>query len=184
MELKFFSELPADLAKKAEQFGLENFYEEEERIPDNLARERERFFSQPEAWLLVFEKDEIIGQIFLHRRRIRHNDRDIVLGGIGKVCTRKDRRKQGIATMMLKEAMKRLREWGCDAAFLCANYEKTGSLYGQGGFIPLNKPYTYHGRSGRLYEENNGLIAPLNSLGIFKEMLNSKKKLHLGAGNW
>lgn len=184
MELKFFSELPADLAQKAEQFGLENFYDKEERIPDNLARERERFFSQPEAWLLIFEKDEIIGQIFLHRRRIRHNDKDIVLGGIGKVCTRRDRRKQGIATMMLKEAMERLKEWGCDAAFLCADIEKTGSLYRRVGFVLLNKPYTYHGRSGRLYEENNGLIAPLNSLSIFKDVLNSKKKLHLGAGNW
>jgi hypothetical protein len=42
----------------------------------------------------------------------------------------------------------------------------------------------YYGRSGKLYEESNGMIAPLNSPGIFKEIIASKQKLHLGPGNW
>lgn len=184
MQIKILSKLPADLAPKLKQFGLENFYTDEERRPENLARERERFFSRPLAWLLVFEKDKIVGRILLHKRKVEYKERDIVLGGLGGVCTSRNRRMQGIATMMLKEAIERLKEWGCDMAFLCANIQKTGSLYARAGFVPLNKPYTYHGRSGRLYEENNGMIAPLNSLKIFKEVLNSKEKLHLGAGNW
>jgi len=84
---------------------------------------------------------------------------------------------------MLKEAVKILKKWGCDIAYLCTAIEITRSLYGQVGFVPLNKPYTYYGRSGKLYKENNGMIASLNSLNIFEEILNSKQKLHLGMGN-
>jgi len=149
-----------------------------------MAAEEERFCSQPEAWLLVFEGDQIIGRILLYKRKVIFNNRDLILGGVGGVCTRKDKRKQGIATLMLKEAVKILKKWGCDIAYLCAVIEKTGSLYGQVGFVPLNKPYTYYGRSGKLHKENNGMIAPLNSSSIFEEVLNSNQKLHLGVGNW
>jgi hypothetical protein len=36
--------------------------------------------------------------------------------------------------MMIEEAMKVLREWGCDVAYLCANIEESGSLYLRAGF--------------------------------------------------
>ncbi len=106
------------------------------------------------------------------------------MGGIGSVCTHADKRNQGIATSMLKEAVKILKKWECDIAYLCANIGETGCLYGQVGFVPLNKPYTYYGRSGKMYEGNNGMIAALNSSSIFEEVLSSKHKLHLGQGNW
>jgi hypothetical protein len=41
---------------------------------------------------------------------------------------------------MLKEALRILKSWGCDIAYLCAEIEKTGSLYARGGFVPLKKP--------------------------------------------
>ena len=85
---------------------------------------------------------------------------------------------------MLKEAVKILKKWECDIAYLCANIEETGYLYGQVGFVPLNKPYTYYGRSGKLHQGNNGMIAPLNSSSVFEEVLSLTHKLHLGQGNW
>ena len=138
--MKIFLKISAKLAKRVNQLELENFYTKEEKIPERFAEQEERFFSQPKAWLLVFDRDQIIGRILLHKRRVKFNNRDVILGGIGGVCTSKDRRKQGIATMMLKEAVKILKKWGCDIAYLCAVIEKTGTLYGQVGFVPLNKP--------------------------------------------
>jgi len=184
MEIKFFPKLTSSLAKRVNQFGLENFYTEEERTPENMAAEEESFCSQPKAWLLVFEGDQIIGGIKLYKRKVVSNNREVILGGIGSVCTRADKRNQGIASSMLKEAVKILKKWECDIAYLCANIEETESLYGQVGFVALNKPYTYYGRSGKLHEGHNGMIAPLNSSSMFEEVLNSKQKLHLGQGNW
>jgi predicted GNAT family N-acyltransferase len=184
MELKLFPKLTDDLAKSVEQFVFDNFYTEGERTPELLEEEEEKFCSQPKAWLLAFENERLIGTTAIHQRKIQFDDKDIVLGGIGRVCTRMDRRRQGIANLMLKQAVKTLRKWDCDMAFLCANVKDSGDLYVQVGFVPLNKPYTYSGRSGKLYKESNGMIAPINSQEIFEEVLHSAQKLHLGPGNW
>jgi len=184
MEIEFFPKLSTNLAKRVNQFRLENFYTKEEKTPEHFAAEEERFCSQPEACLLVFEGDQIIGTTLLHKRKVMFNNKEVILGGVSSVCTRTDKRNQGIATSMLKEAVEILKKWECDIAYLCANIEKTGYLYGQVGFVPLNKPYTYYGRSGKLHEGHNGMIASLNSSSIFEEVLSSKHKLHLGKGNW
>jgi len=184
MELMYFHKLSDELAVSVDQFIAENFYAEGERTPELLEEEAEKFYSQPKAWLLVFERDQIIGTTALHQRKIQFNNKDIVLGGIGNVCVQKDQRRQGTAAQMLKEAVKTLKEWGCDVAYLCANIKESGVLYSQAGFVPLDRPYTYHGQSGKLYEDINGMIAPINSPGIFEEILRSEEKLHLGPGNW
>lgn len=181
---KFYKKLPEKLQKELRQFELENFYREEERTPEYLAKEKDKYFSVPKAWLLVFEGAQIIGSIKLHKRNVKFNNKNIILGGLGGVCARKDKRRLGIASMMIEEAMKILKEWGCDVAYLCANIEESGSLYPRAGFVSLNKPYTYYGRSGKLDEETNGMLAPLKSLSLFEEILNSKQKFHLGKGNW
>lgn len=184
MRLNLFFELSGDLARSVEQFIFDNFYAEGERTQKLLAEEEEKFYSRPKAWLLAFENERLIGTTALHQRKVQFENKAIILGGIGRVCTQKDRRRQGIATQILEEAVKTLRKWDCDMAFLCANVKESGDLYSQVGFVPLNKPYTYSGRSGKLYEESNGMIAPLNSQEIFKMVLHSAQKLHLGPGNW
>ena len=120
----------------------------------------------------------------LHQRKIQFDNKDVVLGGISEVCVRKDQRRQGTAAQMLKEAVKTLKGWGCDVAYLCADIKESGDLYTKVGFVPLNRPYTFHGQSGELYEDINGMIAPINSPSIFEEILRSEEKLHLGPGNW
>ena len=184
MEVKIFQELTDDLARSVDQFIAQNFYAEGERTPELLEEEAENFYTLPKGWLQVFEEDQLIGPTALHQRKIQFNNKDIVLGGIGRVCVRKDQRRQGTAAQMLKEAVKTLEEWGCDVAYLCANIKESGALYSKAGFVPLNRPYTYYGRSGKLYEGINGMISPINSPGIFEEILHSEEKLHLGHGNW
>lgn len=80
--------------------------------------------------------------------------------------------------------MKKILSWVVWAASVRAEIEKTGSLYSRVGFVPLNKSYTFYGRSGRLHEKDNGMIAPLTSQEIFEEVQRKKGKLHLGNGNW
>jgi predicted acetyltransferase len=184
LKTEFYKKLPEEFEEKLKQFELENFYKEEERTPEHLAKEKDKYFSVPEAWLLVFGKGQIVGSIRLHKRNVKFDNMDVILGGLGGVCTRKDKRRRGIASLMIEEAMKILRSWGCDVAYLCANTEESGSLYPLAGFISMKKPYTYYGRSGRLYEETNGMIAPVKSLDMFKKILNSEQKLHLGQSNW
>jgi len=184
LEIKVFSELTEELIENLKIFEWENFYTQDQRTPEHLAQEQEKFFSQPKAWILAFERDQIIGRILLHKRNLTFDKKYIILGGIGGVCTRRDKRNQGIATEMIEQAIKILKEWDCDIAYLCAEIERTGSLYGRAGFVPLSKPYSFYGRSGKLHEQNNGMIAPLNSREIFEEVLRSKEKLHLGPGNW
>ena len=184
IKIKFFHAVSGKIQKELKQFELENFYREEERTPEYLAEEKDKYFSKPKAWLLVFEEDQIVGSIKLHKRNVKFNNKDVTLGGLGGVCTRKDKRRLGIAAMMIEEGMKTLRKWGCDVAYLCANIEESGSLYPRASFIYMKKPYTYYGQSGKLYEETNGMVAPVKSLDLFKEILNSEQKLHLGKGNW
>ena len=185
MEIKLLHELPTELANKVCRFELEHFYTgEEDKTPERLAENKEKYFSQPKAWLLVFEGDQITGRTLLHRRKIEFDGKEVILGGVGGVCTHKEKRRRGIATMMLKEAMEILKKWGCGVAYLCTNPEKTGSLYSQVGFVPLKKPYTYYGRSGKLYKDDYGMIAPVNSTELFEKILHSQQKLHLGTGNW
>ena len=109
MNVRLYPKISGDLAAGVDQFIAENFYAEGERTPKLLVEE-EKFYSRPKAWLLVFESDQIIGTTALHQRKIQFDNKDIVLGGIGRVCTRKDRRRQGIANQMLEEAVKTLRK--------------------------------------------------------------------------
>ncbi|UCC41609.1 MAG: GNAT family N-acetyltransferase [Candidatus Aminicenantes bacterium] len=182
--MKIFPKLPEKVQEELGHFELENFYREEERTPEYLATEKDKYFSTPKAWLLVFEENQIIGSLKLHKRNVKFNNKNVMLGGLGGVCVRRDKRRQGIAGVMIEKAMKILKEWECEVAYLCAHIEESGSLYPQAGFVSMKNPYTYFGQSGKLYEETNGFIAPVKSLDLFKKILNSEQKLHLGKGNW
>jgi predicted N-acetyltransferase YhbS len=184
MEINVFSNLTEELSEKLKTFEWKNFYTQNQRTKEYQAQEQEKFCSQPRAWILTFQGDQIIGRVLLHERTIKFKKRQISLGGVGGVCTRKDKRNQGIASIMLREAIAILKEWDCDIAYLCTDIEKTGSLYSRVGFVPLNKPYSFYGRSGKLHEQHNGMIAPLNSRGIFEEVLHAQGMLHIGSGNW
>jgi len=43
-KIKFFQRLPEELQKELKQFELKNFYREEERTPEYLAKEKDKYF--------------------------------------------------------------------------------------------------------------------------------------------
>jgi hypothetical protein len=57
-------------------------------------------------------------------------------------------------------------------------------LYSQVGFIPLGKPYSYLGKSGKRYVEYDGMIAPVKSKNRFDLVMKSEEVLDIGVGNW
>jgi predicted N-acetyltransferase YhbS len=146
----------------------------------------DRFFSTPFAFLLAIENHSVIGTLLLFKRKIDYKGERIILGGIGNLCTKKEKRRMGVATALLKKAMEELNTQKCDVAYLCTDIHNPSmvKLYARVGFGPLNKPYTYLGRSGKRYTETDGIIAPLQSNEKFGLIMNGKDILDLDTGNW
>jgi len=147
---------------------------------------RDQYFDDPYAYLLAIDRRSMIGVVLLYKKNIEHAGKKIILGGIGGVCVKKKKRKKGVASALLEKAMQDLKRKGCDMTYLCADVKNPEMvrLYGKVGFVTLDKPYTYLGKSGKRYTENNGMIAPVKSKAKFNLIRKSKKILDLGASNW
>lgn len=77
-----------------------------------------------------------------------------------------------------------LRENKCDIAFLCTDIKKLSSLYSPFGFVPLNREYRSTGLSGKIYLDERGMIAPINSEQIFRNILQMREPFDLGGQDW
>ncbi len=183
-QIKLFNSLPLKFKPQINKLWYDNF--RAGKSQREIKEGEDKFFSSPFALLLAIEKNYIIGTVRLFNREVSYNKKKVILGGVGGVCTRKDRRKRGIATTLLKRAMEELNAKKCDIVFLCtdASNPKRVRLYSQVGFVILKKPYVYFGRSGERYIEKNGMIAPLRSRVKFNLIINGKKLFNIGNGNW
>jgi len=184
MMIRVFDKLPNGLDKKLLKFHLENFYEDDSYLHEYIHDIEEKYFSTPSAWVVAYEDGAVVGTVFLHKRTLQFKGKKVLLGGIGGVCTHKRMRKRGTATKMLTKGMKVLSDWKCDIAFLCTDLRRYSKYYAKFGFAALNKPYNFYGRSGKFYEEMDGMIAPVTSPEKCKNILGSKNKLYLGHGAW
>jgi GNAT superfamily N-acetyltransferase len=146
----------------------------------------DRFCSDADmiGYALALEDGEPVGGALLFRRAIPFQGRTLTLGGLGGVATRSDRLRRGIASAVVAAAMDELRRRGCDIAYLCTDIARLGGLYGRAGFVPLGRPHTYLGRSGRRYTDNDGMIAPINSPALFAAVLADRAPFDIGVGNW
>ncbi|MBI3341601.1 GNAT family N-acetyltransferase [Candidatus Curtissbacteria bacterium] len=157
------------------------------RTPEEEAKHLEKYCSDRDIkkWILVFEGEDLIGMTAVYGRPILYKAKPISLGGIGKVRVREDRRKKGLANIMMQETMKQLTLMKFDIAFLSTNLDSfLADYYKRYGFLPLGKSYAYSGISGKEYSENNGMIAPIGSARILQMILDGKEPLNIGRGNW
>lgn len=155
----------------------------------NSDQEREEFCSQSDKYgriVALFEKDRVIGKVSMYIRSIVWENQHILLGGIGGVCTHLDVRKQGIATLMIKNATKILQKNACDIVFLSANLHSPWKIhmYESFGFHLLPHGYRFVGKSGKDNVRMDGLIFPCNSTTLFNHILQSPKALYIGKGRW
>jgi hypothetical protein len=58
-------------------------------------------------------------------------------------------------------------------------------IYGRIGFVPLNKAFTYTGKSGQHYEDKTaGMIAPIHSDELYHQILKDPEPFYIGIGTW
>jgi ribosomal protein S18 acetylase RimI-like enzyme len=188
MKVQVVEEIPERHAPRVSQLLAQCFHEAE--LTEAQRREhRDRFCSQSDTWryvLAVNEEDQLVGFATVYRRQLDGNGSPIVLGGLGDVCTDPAWRRRGIATAVAAAATAEMERARCDMAYLCAAVNDPGivRLYGQSGFVPLRRPHTFFGRSGRLYEDDDAMIAPICEPSVFRDVLNAAEPFHIGTGNW
>ena len=179
--------LPPELALQVEELESDAFGAGAGKKPKKLDRVAEQFCSEAVGYVVaVASEGRVVGSILLFRRAIRYRGRRVMLGGVGGVTTQSRHRGKGVATAMMSRAMSALGELGCDAALLCTDLadERLTRLYGRFGFVPLDRPYSYVGKSGHLYVNDDGMIAPVLSEDKFRLLTDSTPVLHIGKGNF
>lgn len=183
-EIKAYRSVPSAFQKEIKKLSKMCF--DKKRTPEEQLEHDDQICSDKDcfAMVLALENKEVIGKIRVLKRSIDFKNKKIILGGIGGVCTREDKRGQGVAAAMLKVAMKELKKACCEVAYLNANPEKGPKFYGPFGFVFLKKQYTLLGRSGKRYFEDCGMVAPVNSKAVFAEIIADENPFDIGVGNW
>jgi ribosomal protein S18 acetylase RimI-like enzyme len=180
--------LPSLIARSVNELDLLCFTHHGKPTDKQHADGRDRFCSSGDLkyYILATENDRLIGETRVYKRTILFNGQKIILGGIGSVATHPDFRKQGIATKMVKKGMDFLKKDQCDAVYLCADAHSLKALefYEQFGFRRLLQNHTYTARSGKRYTDADGMIAPVNSKKLFRQILASSTPFDIGVGNW
>lgn len=203
METQIFVKPNTKQMSIANKFLEKHFLSKEESLKEHKSRVNLNYFSKPEAILFIHEQDEIVGMAYLYKRIVQFGGiqiyagwlgredllisvggQKILSGGLGSVCVHKDQRKKGIGAKLLIEGMDKLKDWGCDIAYLAADIKSNGHFYGKVGFVPKSKPCFFYNRKGELSKAWGSMIAPVTSRKIFEEIVNSNKPLYLGYGNW
>lgn len=136
-------------------------------------------------WVLVLEEDNVVGLTAVFSRNITFQNQKVRLGGIGRVRVREDRRKIGLASEMMNEAMKQLKKIDVDVAYLCTNMNSfLVKFYEKYGFIKMTQPYTFLSKSRNRYVENEGMLCQVNSKKLFDEIIKDKAPFDIGIGNF
>ncbi|MEK7513810.1 MAG: GNAT family N-acetyltransferase [Patescibacteria group bacterium] len=180
----FYKKLLSDLKKQLDQLINESFFWHKSGKEKQV--EYDKFCSKKNeiGYVIALENNLLIGVVIVLKRNLVFNQDKLVLGGIGGVSVKLDKRRKGIATALLKEGMKILKQNKCDLAYLCTDINKLTNLYVKVGFVPLNRQHSFLGRSGKRYTEYDAMIAPVNSQSKFQAVLSDKKPFDIGRGNW
>jgi GNAT superfamily N-acetyltransferase len=130
-------------------------------------------FDRPSiARVLAYEDVALVGCAQVFRRFVDYRGSRIDLGGFGGVCTRADRRRQGIGTRVCLAAMSYLRERRCEIAFLAVGTSTgTHRFYEPFGFRLLARPFVYANSQGLLKQADGGMIAPLCSPDVYEQVM-------------
>lgn len=186
--IRTYKILPDEIKLQVDTIDKESFSWVAALSPREFISHKDKFCSHNDriGYIVVQEKNEVIGAVSVLRRSIILDGIPMKLGGIGGLCTRKDKRKNGIGTLLLTRAMDELRRAGCDIAYLCTDISKDWMVrfYQKAGFIRLKQGHTYTGKSGKRYTEFDGMIAPVCSIEKFQRVITSEKVLDIGRGNW
>jgi ribosomal protein S18 acetylase RimI-like enzyme len=180
--------LPSLIARSVKELDLLCFTHHGKPTDKQHADGKDRYCSNGDLiyYILATENNLLVGETRVFKRTILFNGQKIVSGGIGSVATHPSKRKQGIATRMVKKGMDLLKKEQCDVAYLCADAFSLKALefYEKFKFRRLLQKHTYLGRSGKRYIDTDGLLAPVGSTKLFKQILAAAAPFDIGVGNW
>lgn len=184
-KIQIFNKMPNLLDGKVKKLR-ERCFNRDFMSPSQKAENEDKYCSQADRYkyIVALKAYEPISLVMLFKRNVIFDNKKILLGGIGGVCTEESYREKGISSSLLKIAIQELKKENCDVAYLCTNIKTYGNFYSKIGFKQLPKQHTYLGKSGKRYFDWDGMIAPMNSQAIFKEIMESDKNLDIGTGNW
>lgn len=155
------------------------------RIAEQLTVRRDKLWSAPLRYILIFNgKGSVAGILLLYKRRIFYGGKKIVFGGFGELCVRPEKRRKGLGLILMGIGVRELKKESCEVIFLRANIAKMEKFFRKFDFVPLGKKYAFWGRSGKRYAEKCGMIAPGVSREKFDFILSGRKIINMGRGTW
>lgn len=189
IDIKVFDSVPEQYVTQVDALLEEVQSNHRVRNENSLSEEsKEMYDSKKDAfkYIIAFDQDIVAGLIILFKRGIIFKGKRLILGGFGGVGTKTEYRKRGIGSKMVGLARKVLEESSCDVAHIDVDMDNPSllRLYGSIGFIPLGRPFTFLGKSGKKYSANNGMIAPILSKELFEEIINEDNSFDICGGNW
>lgn len=190
LSIKVFEVIPDSLIYQVDRLLAEN--ESNNRILNEELLSmwsKERFINQKDRYkyIVAMINQTVVGIIIVFKRTLPYKGKNIILGGLGGVGVQKEYRGRGIGTKMLAAAKKTLELSDCDVAFLGTDIQDPQMLkiYGRIGFVPLNRAFSYTGKSGEVYEDRTaGMIAPIHSQDLFNQILKEPRPFFIGVGTW
>lgn len=142
------------------------------------------FFDTPKYAVIAKNGHDCVGELFIFPRETEFEGEEHKFIGIGGVVTHTDFRHQGIATKMLKQALKFAKSCGFEYAILCTDIERLGKLYEGVGFKKMKNIYIFTDKNGTEKIESGGMIAPLVSCQKVNIIQNSKTNFNVGISNF
>jgi predicted GNAT family N-acyltransferase len=153
-------------------------YEDDKRIT--------LYFSPTYKHIFLYDNDRLVSYMRIIIRETKFNNKKLLIGGIGDVCTIPEYRGKGLGTKIVKTGMELLKKVGCDIGLLQTDTRLGAKLYKDSGFVETNKSYTFKDNKGKFHNQwkQAVMLAPLNNPKIFDEIMASNKNLYIGSGDW
>ena len=147
-------------------------------LPEQVQADlNEKFIVTPWRYIFLKTENAYVGRIVLDKRDIELCKARISAVGINGLAVKKEYQKLGLGSKLLKKAIELCKVENIDSIFLNAG-EELHDYYKRFGFEM--KPYKFHGRSGKTYLEEDGMVLVINK--DYKDIL-LNNDIDIGRGN-
>ncbi len=178
-----YSTLPREVIIQDEKLDFEAFCEDslnKESLFEYIHSIIERYNLKPEYWIHVYDNEVLIARSLIFIRDILSDGDNLKLGGFGGLATKREYRRKGIASELIKISENVLIDNKCDFCMFAPLTDELTRFYMKRGYTILNRSYTYEGRSRNKYILDKALIKPLNQSEKVSNFINSKAPFDIG----
>jgi GNAT superfamily N-acetyltransferase len=136
---------------------------------------------------LLFDGEQVVGQVFVHKRLVDYDGEEYYIGGFGGLAVMPEYTGKGYARQLAEKALAMSYDIGVDVACLYTGREETVyKFYEKLGYRFINRKGYY---LNSIYEEehdDNIMILGLNNKAMAEKILTTDHKFHYGKeeGYW